>query len=287
MTEDMRLQRETMGFLLGITAVVPLLQIGYLSDVALDNGRLGIENDSLYTLSNLAGNGDNNIIHQYTKLNPSKDFFFSNFCKGDFSIDQPVLEYKETEDGDIYVASICMTSDMKNNVVNNTTLSENDICHYLDGTKDGEIIELSFEENEVKPNIESDLMSITNDQINIEWLNGVETINTGGHGYYAAVRLSNNTGKDISYCNKEINPEYESGISVEIVDSDGDVVTYPYAYSYTKHVIYDGDSEVYVVELPEPEKKGKASLRFCFFYTDGNGCNHVVQDKYIYEVDIE
>lgn len=285
-SEDNYLQRETMCFLLGLTAVVPLLQVGYLSDVALDNGRLGMENDYLYTLSNLAGDGDDKIIHQYTKINPSKDFFFSKLSKGDFKLNQPVLQYKESNDGGVYVESLFMTSNMKNKVVNNTTLSKEDIARYLDKKQDGEVISLIFGENEVKPIIESNLKNITNDQIDIEWLNAVDTISTSAYGYYAAVRLSNNTGKDIRYCNKRINEQCYSGISVEIVNSEENIV-YPYAYSYTKHVIYDGDSELYIVRFPELEKKGKALLRFCFFYTDENGNNVVVHDKKIFEVNIE
>lgn len=258
-----------------IAAIVPILNVYDCIKVAINEGTLAVENDRLYTLSIVAGEGDDPIIPQYTKLNPSKDVFFRYLAKGEYQIRNPVIEYRKDDAGNTYVSKIVLTSDMEARVAANIQSAENsaqntqDILSGID--YDGiEVISLG---DGTVPVTENEFIEIGEDEVDIVWSNYPNPV-------MAVV--------DFSYFGEdEIKYGSESGIALSLTDSDGNVLFYPYAYAYTSRVIYANDTERFIIPFPQFKEKGEYYLKFNFFYKNALKQNLKVEDDSLYRIVIK
>lgn len=282
------IQRRAMKIVLLLIAVVPILNIIALGKIAIDKRTLEIENDSLYTLSNIAG-GEHYLIEQYTKLNPSKDIFFKYMAKGEFSIGHPVIEYQKDEQGEAYVSKVSLTNDMINLVDNNTqSTSSFPVIDMLQGIDYNGIEVIEFDEKEVIPVIANNAVGIKQEDIGIIWKNYHEDFSDYPEDFFlAVVDLSYFAANEIKYCDESRTAEWESGISVSLADENGNTTYYPYSYAYTKHVIYPDSTEKFLLYIPKPKEQGEYYLKFNFFYTDGLKQNAIIEDDTLYKIAIK
>lgn len=265
--KDYIFQKKAMRIILLIIAVIPVMNIWTLWKIAIDTGTLSIENDTLYTLSNITG--DQIIVEQYTKFNPSKDIFFHYLAKGDYSINHPVIEYQQDEQGDVYVSRVCLTSDMVD-LVNDNIQGKNtpprSITDTLQNMNYNEIEVISFAPREVIPVIANKVTEINKDDINIVWKNYHENISKYPEYFFLAVVDLSYSGMDeLRFCDESRTSEWETGISVSLTDDKGNTMYYPFSYAYTRHVIYPGSTEKFLLNIPKPGSSGEYYLKFFFF----------------------
>lgn len=266
-------RKKVIAIMLLIMAAVPILNIYSLLEVAANAGTLTLENDKLYTLSSVAGEGDNTIIHQYTKFNPSKDIFFRYFSKGEYMIDNPVVEYIEDAEENIYVSKIALTSDMIDLVCANIQSTGNvSVADMLENVNyDGiEVIEFA---GDVIPITQNEVMRIDDRDIDIVWSNYPNRS-------IAAIDLSYYGKDSIKYGNG-------SGISISLTDQYGNIVCSPYAIAYTKHIIYGNSKQKYLVPLPQLKETGEYYLKVSFFYTNALDQKLIIEDNTRYKIVIK
>ncbi len=273
MLSDLKSQRwrkNLLAGLIGISGVIQLNLILVLGKTGIQYQTFRVPCDTLYTFSNHYGIYDNEFIDQYTKLNPSVDFFFNKMCRGSCEIKKPVIEYAvrmdENADTDLYVKKVSIKKEsikafMKSVVSND----QNALVLRLkkECAKSNDPVVVYFDENELLPCTGSDVR-LYEDDFELSWTN---------YNYYhhkdkmyipASVEVKY-TGKEPIQIWQQTNPQYESGISCALYDNQGNVIQDPWAYTYTKHVIYSGQKEKYIFEIPKPEKRGKYKLVLKFF----------------------
>ena len=253
-----------------------------------------IEYDFLYTLdgtsaSSLGVDTVNYYIDQYTNLNPSKDFFFTFFCRDNYWIEEPVIEYKKTSEGNTYVAAVSLTGDMVDKVMDNVIASDENTIEYirneLNKTGSEKITVLRFDSGELRPLSESTLSELSNDDVGIVWRNYNKTYSKNRGTITAAVDLTYYGKEPIRYCDMANVPDLESGIAIELLDKDSNIIAYPWTGCYTGHVVYPNDTEQYIMQIPIPTEKGEYQFCFCLFYTDADGEHRLVRTTpYPFEV---
>lgn len=285
-----KIRRSIMKVILIGMGIIPILYLRYLVHNSMAYGTCDIEYDILYTLGGVAGDGEYDIINQYTRLNPSEMFFYKYLAKGTYSIQHPVLEYKNDENETSYVQRVSLSKALLDEFKDEVIISDDEYDRIVSECTDNKVHVFKFEEDEVLPKVDASELIINQEDISIEWTNYRKNY---GKNLYAPI-----TSILLSYSGKvEIPPvlvgggtenaSYESGVAVELFDTDHNLISYPLVSSNTKHVIYTNDTEQYVFNLPKPSQSGQYFLKFCFFYTDSNGQEHIVEDKKEYEIDIK
>lgn len=266
-------RKRALGIILLIMAAVPILNIYSLLKVATNAGTFAVENDGLYTLSSAAGEGDNTLIQQYTKLNPSKDIFFHYLSKGEYKITNPVVEYVKDAEGNTYVSKVALTSDMIDlacaNIQSTGNVSVNDILKNVD--YDG--IEVIVFTEEVIPVKQNEFVEIDDNDIDIVWSN---------YPNCSAASI------DLSYFGKDtIKYGDGSGISISLTDKNGTIVCSSAVLAYTKHIIYGNSTQKYLVALPQIKAPGEYYLKFSFFYTNASNQEFIIEDDTRYKIVIK
>ena len=99
--KSQRWRKNILTGLIGISGVIQLNLIFVLGKTGTVYHTFRVPYDALYTFSNHYGIHDNGFLDQYTKLNPSSDFFYNSMCKGSCEITKPVIEYAAKMDENI------------------------------------------------------------------------------------------------------------------------------------------------------------------------------------------
>lgn len=274
-------KRDSLLFILGIAAMVPIIEVCYLFDLGLDSGTMKLENDYLYSLCSKAGDGDLSILSQYTKFNPSDDFFFKFFTNMKCDICGPVFEYREMNNGEIVINRVSFTEDMVPYVIENTISDEinwDEIkSEHFSGIK-----VLNFNDKKTIPVIKRFSKQLSLEDIKFNWVNYDENFFDKSSSI-AKVELVNDSAETISYCNPSKDSSVESGLAIELLDENMNCIVYPYVFQYTAHVIIPKDTETFLVPVSCPEESAKF-IRWCFFYMDYDGNRQVLRDKKVYKI---
>lgn len=269
--------------------MIQLNLIFTLGKKCIDFGTLRVPYDALYTLSNNYGKNDNGYIEQYTKLNPSADLFFGILCKGNCEITKPVIEYAAKTDGlgntNLYVTKVSIKEEYIEAFLGSV------VCDDIAGLEarlhkecavSNRSVVVHFDENELVPCMESELI-LAEDDFELNWTNYNRFYKKDKMNMLASVEVEY-TGEEPIQIWQQTNPRRESGVSCALYDDKGNLVCYPWAYTFTKHVIYSGQKERYVFGIPKPEECGKYKLVMMFFYNQNEMYSAYAQKEYILEL---
>lgn len=284
-----RWRQNLLAGLLVVSGVIQLNLIYTLGKKCADFGTCRVPYDAYYTLSNHYGTNDNGYIEQYSKLNPSADLFFGKLCKGNCDITKPIIEYAAKADAfgntDLYVKKVSIKEDLidafiktvecKDTAALKTRLRKE--C----AVSDYPAI-IHFNEDELKPRMETDLY-FDEDDFELNW--------TNYNYFYEKNKVDITASVEVEYKGEEpiqiwqqTNPQRESGISCALYDDDGKLVKYPWAYTYTKHVLYGGQKEKYVFVIPKPAECGRYKLVMMFFYNQNQVYAEYAKKEYLLEI---
>lgn len=273
----------------GISGLIQFHFIAVMGKMCLDYGTFRVQNDYLYTFSNNYGTDDNGYLDQYTKLNPSQDLFFGKMCRGSCDISKPVIEYaaKTNEEGkksayikkvsikreyvDAFLKSVVCADDavLKEKLLEKCAVNDQPVVIY-------------FEEDELLPRMESDLV-FSEEDFSLNWTNYNRSYPMNHMDIPASIELEY-TGTEPVQIWQEINPQRESGVLCALYDSDGSLIYDPWAYSFTKHVIFSGQKEQYIFGIPKPEQTGEYKLVFYFFYNQNQVYARYSKKEYLVEI---
>lgn len=284
-----RWKRYLLAGFIGISGMIQLNLIFTLGKKCIDFGTLRVPYDALYTLSNNYGKNDNGYIEQYTKLNPSADLFFGILCKGNCEITKPVIEYAAKTDGlgntNLYVTKVSIKEEyieaFLGSVVCDDIAGLEARLHKECAVSDDSVV-VHFDENELVPCMESELI-LAEDDFELNWTNYNRFYKKDKMDMLASVEVEY-TGEEPIQIWQQTNPRRESGVSCALYDDKGNLVCYPWAYTFTKHVIYSGQKERYVFGIPKPEECGKYKLVMMFFYNQNEMYSAYAQKEYILEL---
>lgn len=254
-----------------ISSYIPISLVISSIGTASEYGTFRVRYEGTNSLCNNYGTGENQFIEQYTKLLPSEDLFFSKLCGVDEKPDVPILEYDYIKDkkGNIlktYVTRAIMTEDMIDDFLSCVECDDyqkisRDVS---EACKDGRYGVVKFKKGQVLCK-QADVISIDNEKIGIEWTNYGKRYHNDNVPIMASVDV-NYSGETPIQKRIAEKPQSESAVAVELCDTDGNLIYYPYAYTYTKNVIFQGQTKKYDIFIPKPKQNGRYILKIKFVY---------------------
>lgn len=262
--------------LLSIAAVVPICTVSELFYRGLQSQSMVLENDSIYSLDHVFGKYDSGIIGQYTKLNPMEDFFFAKLTNLDYELGHPVIDYAE-DDGALYVAECSLTRSCMNEFFASVIIGENEKKRVRGLCKEDKISVISFQKNKVFPRLEDNMRNVDEHNFTINWSNYREHF-SADQALKTIRLIMKYSGVEPIQIYMEKYPKYQSGIVAELWDANGELIEYTFAYSYTRHVVYQDDTEEFILYINMPNQEGNYKVKFGFFFNDANGNYNRIYD---------